>query len=87
MADSSRGEAEAAIAPLVRQHGQYKYVRADDARVFLGSIRFGRLQRDRVRGLGPLPDTFYPWNVADYEQFPELKTSAELRRITLDKTP
>lgn len=29
---------------------------------------------DKIRGLGPLTGGIYPWNVADYLQFPDLNS-------------
>jgi hypothetical protein len=43
-----------------------KAVSVRDARRLIGDKHFDRLAADRIRGRGPLPETFYPWNVVDY---------------------
>ncbi len=46
-------------------------VSRSDALWFLGSRALARLERDPIRGLGPLPGTFYPWYVVDHRLIDE----------------
>lgn len=69
----TRAEAELHVQSYVFQIAQYQAVTAEDARRLLGDERFERLRRSAIRGLGPQADTFYPWNVADFVQFPDLE--------------
>jgi hypothetical protein len=39
-----------------------------NARALLGDEKWERLQKDRVRFLGPTANTIYPWNIVDYMQ-------------------
>lgn len=63
-----RSDCEALVAPHVVMVEQYQAVSAPKAHVILGDEKYQRLLRDKVRGLGPVPGTFYPWNVVDYLQ-------------------
>lgn len=61
----TRTEAEALVRPYVFRVGQYAAVKHIDAMVLLGEFGLESLLRDRVRCLGPVNSTLYPWNVAD----------------------
>jgi len=69
----SREAASLIVAPHVFMVNQYKAVSAADALFLLGEDRFARLRKSAIRGKGPIPDTFYPWNVIDFLQFPQLE--------------
>jgi hypothetical protein len=44
----------------------YSAITHDDAKSILGELLFERMLADKVKGIGPTPDTVYPWNVRDY---------------------
>lgn len=71
----TRPEAEALVAPHVHYIQQYQAVSVEVAETLLGEERCARMLKDKIRGLGPSSCTVYPWNVADYLQFPDLNAS------------
>lgn len=73
----TREEAAAILGPYIARIEQYEAVPLKDAATILGDEVFGRLRADKIRCLGPTPDTVYPWNVIDYMTHPELNAPAD----------
>jgi hypothetical protein len=63
-----RAECERIVAAHTTRVEQYAAVSRDDARRLLGDDVYAKLTADRIRNLGPSPETLYPWNVADFLQ-------------------
>lgn len=61
----TREEAKAAVEPHVYSESGYSAVTRPDAWVLLGEHRYRLLSDNAIKGRGPTPGTFYPWNVID----------------------
>jgi hypothetical protein len=70
--EKARAAAESQVAGSVVMIGQYQAVAHCDARELLGDERYARLLKDPLRKGGPQAGYVYPWNVADFIQFPDL---------------
>ena len=62
----SREQAQAAVDAVTTKVGNFAAVPVDDCRRLLGQERCELLLSDKIRCLGPIPGTVYPWNVVDY---------------------
>ena len=63
---SHRAEAQRIVDLSAEKCGPYRCLPAHRAWAVLGDQVFEQLISDRLRGLGPVADTYYPWNVVDY---------------------
>lgn len=73
----TRDDAIALLQPYIqavtfRGSAPCKCVRKIDAAKLLGDEVYGRLQKDKIRFLGPGIDMLYYWNVVDYLHQPDL---------------
>lgn len=68
----TRDEATAVVQQYIFAVNQFQAVDATAACFLLGDDRYLLLCKDKIRGIGPLPGSFYPWNVIDYLANPEL---------------
>lgn len=84
---SERAIAEAGVAPHIRVINGFQCVTSNDVFSLLGADRYARLISDPIRGRGPTTDSIYPWNVADYMQFPNLRASAGHGAVGRDAAP
>ena len=68
----TRDEVLFVIEPFIETIGNYQCIPLATVEALLGKERAAALLKDPIRKLGPTKDTIYPWNVADYLQYPEL---------------
>lgn len=61
-----RARATELVEPCVYRYGQFACVGLTQACKLLGSTYYQKMMADKVRNLGALPGTIYPWNVIDY---------------------
>ncbi len=62
----SRSEAQKLVDLVTFRVGQYAAVHHHDAVLLLGQATFDRMMLNKIKNLGPVPGTVYPWNVIDY---------------------
>lgn len=60
-----REAAQKLVDTVTIKINQYSAVSAEDCYKLLDLYTFNRLCNDPIRRLGPVPNTFYPWNVVD----------------------
>lgn len=65
MQNVPRDVAEEIVRPHVKTIRGFQYIEIETVKAILGE-RFATLEKDRIRFLGPVPGTIYPWNVIDY---------------------
>ena len=49
----------------------YQAIPRDEVLRVLGQPKYEKLLKDKIRNLGPTPDTVYTWNVHSYMMMPE----------------
>ena len=62
----SRDKATEVVECCTNRVGLYKGVDVSHVKQLLSEESFERLQKDKIRFLGPNQNTIYPWNVIDY---------------------
>lgn len=63
-----RIEAQLLVDRITARVGVYGAVMRIDAQRLLGEEVYSQLLSNKVKNLGPTPDSIYPWNVVDYFQ-------------------